>query len=206
MSVYCGIDEVPKGKKRGTLEECTAAGQLRYYGIKKIDAKKVAKTKAETKSTKKKQNDYVKKLKKMRIEMVRLRARHTTIKGRCDTTNGKKHPEKKAAYCKEAEELKKKHNDIFAESAKLKKKLAAIGGEFARPKTSKSKSNEKMGMITDKISFKMPKKSKSKSKSKKPKRATKSKSKSQKKSKSSKASASKKKKNTKSKSKKPKKK
>ena len=50
MSVYCGIDEVPKGKKRGTLEECTAAGQLRYYGIKKIDAKKVAKTKAETKS------------------------------------------------------------------------------------------------------------------------------------------------------------
>ena len=50
MSVYCGIDEVPKGKKRGTLEECTAAGQLRYYGIKKIDAKKVAKTKAETKT------------------------------------------------------------------------------------------------------------------------------------------------------------
>lgn len=34
---YCGMGDVPKGKKRGTAEYCLNKNQVRYYGIKKID-------------------------------------------------------------------------------------------------------------------------------------------------------------------------
>lgn len=35
--MYCGINKVPKGKKRGTAKECAKANQIRYYGIEQID-------------------------------------------------------------------------------------------------------------------------------------------------------------------------
>ena len=37
--IYCGIGKVPKGSKRGSMKECVESGQIRYYGIKKIDPK-----------------------------------------------------------------------------------------------------------------------------------------------------------------------
>src|SRR5438046_2750865 len=38
--VYCGVNtKVPKDHKRGTMRECAEKGQIRYYGIKKIDPK-----------------------------------------------------------------------------------------------------------------------------------------------------------------------
>lgn len=39
--VYCGMDPLKEGQKRGTLEECTKMKQVRYYGVKKIDPDKV---------------------------------------------------------------------------------------------------------------------------------------------------------------------
>lgn len=36
---YCGIGDVPKGSKRGSMKECVEMGQVRYYGIKMIDSK-----------------------------------------------------------------------------------------------------------------------------------------------------------------------
>lgn len=38
-NIYCGIDKVPKGSRRGTMKECAEKGQIRYYGIKKVDPK-----------------------------------------------------------------------------------------------------------------------------------------------------------------------
>jgi hypothetical protein len=35
---YCGIGEIPKGYRRGSMKECAERGQIRYYGIKKIDS------------------------------------------------------------------------------------------------------------------------------------------------------------------------
>ena len=32
---YCGIKKVPKGKHRGTMNECL--NQVRYYGLNKVD-------------------------------------------------------------------------------------------------------------------------------------------------------------------------
>jgi len=40
--IYCGIDDIPKGYRRGTMKECADKGQVRYYGIKQIDSRLVA--------------------------------------------------------------------------------------------------------------------------------------------------------------------
>ncbi len=34
---YCGYAKVPKGRVRGTLQQCKAMKQLRYYGIEQFD-------------------------------------------------------------------------------------------------------------------------------------------------------------------------
>jgi len=36
--VYCGIGNIPKKSRRGNMAECAEKGQIRYYGIKKIDS------------------------------------------------------------------------------------------------------------------------------------------------------------------------
>lgn len=35
---FCGIGNVPKGKKRGTAQQCYNAKQVRYYGVEAIDS------------------------------------------------------------------------------------------------------------------------------------------------------------------------
>ena len=35
--IYCGMCKVPKGHRLGTAKECLDKGQVRYYGIEKID-------------------------------------------------------------------------------------------------------------------------------------------------------------------------
>jgi len=37
--IYCGIGKVPTGLRRGTMKECATKGQIRYYGVKKIDGR-----------------------------------------------------------------------------------------------------------------------------------------------------------------------
>lgn len=38
-TVYCGICKLPKGKRQGTMKECAELGQVRYYGLHKMDPK-----------------------------------------------------------------------------------------------------------------------------------------------------------------------
>ena len=37
--INCGIGELKKGERRGTMKECADKGQVRYYGLKKIDSR-----------------------------------------------------------------------------------------------------------------------------------------------------------------------
>ena len=39
LKPYCGIKAVPKNKIRGTMDECYSKGEIRYYGLNKIDSK-----------------------------------------------------------------------------------------------------------------------------------------------------------------------
>lgn len=59
LGPYCGALKVPKGRKRGTDDECIAMKQLRYYGIVKADPNKksMAKVKDELEDAKFKLRD-----------------------------------------------------------------------------------------------------------------------------------------------------
>lgn len=35
--IYCGIKKVPKGKRLGTMQECTDLKKVNYWGLYKID-------------------------------------------------------------------------------------------------------------------------------------------------------------------------
>jgi hypothetical protein len=39
LKPYCGIKTVPKNKRRGTMDECYSRGEIRYFGLNKIDSK-----------------------------------------------------------------------------------------------------------------------------------------------------------------------
>lgn len=43
---YCGVNNVPKGKHRGSMKECAEKGEIRYYGIKKVDKRLIEGVKA----------------------------------------------------------------------------------------------------------------------------------------------------------------
>ena len=36
-NVHCGSAKLPKGKRHGTVVECAKKGQIRLYGLKKVD-------------------------------------------------------------------------------------------------------------------------------------------------------------------------
>lgn len=41
---YCGIKKkIPKGKHRGSMKECVKKGEVRYYGLHKVDQKILSK-------------------------------------------------------------------------------------------------------------------------------------------------------------------
>lgn len=35
--IYCGIEDTPQNKQRGTAKECLKKNQVRYWGVRKID-------------------------------------------------------------------------------------------------------------------------------------------------------------------------
>jgi len=51
QKIYCGIKNVPKGYKLGTMQECLEKNQVRYWGLNKIDPKLLESTKKSKKST-----------------------------------------------------------------------------------------------------------------------------------------------------------
>lgn len=44
--IYCGLGEVPNGSRLGTVKECLAKNQVRYYGIQKVSQATIDKLEA----------------------------------------------------------------------------------------------------------------------------------------------------------------
>jgi len=45
-NIYCGVDDVPNGKRRGSMKECLEKQQVRYWGVKKVDSRLLENKKA----------------------------------------------------------------------------------------------------------------------------------------------------------------
>jgi hypothetical protein len=161
-NIFCGIGKMPKGQKRGNMRECAEKGQIRYYGIKKIDPKtlELAKSKDVLPETRE----------KLILKMVSLRGTIKRNKGRCEES---KDGNAKDEYCKI---WKKAEDDL----EKVLKRLKKIEGEREQMKQKESKKSKSKSKSKSKTKSKKNKTVKSKSKSKS-KSKTKSKSKGKKK-------------------------
>ena len=101
--INCGIHKLKKGERRGTMKECAEKGQVRYYGLKKIDSRvldnvKNSKTKDNSrKAIVKKMINYKTKIKNYKSKIV-----------------NEKNKDKK-------EKLKNKTRDLMKEYQKYKK-------------------------------------------------------------------------------------
>jgi hypothetical protein len=104
--IYCGVKNVPKGKKRGTMKQCASKGEVRYYGLKRIDPKLL-----EHAQSKKGKMGSKKDLEK-RMIILRVRLRKTKTK-----YAEEKNQKKKQEIKKEYEKMAKEFNQI---SAKLR--------------------------------------------------------------------------------------
>ncbi len=128
--VYCGVDKVPKGKKRGTMKDCAIAGQIRYYGLKKIDSRLV---------------EHAKSAKRGSAKLNTLIEQKAAIKGKINfitkSFKAEKDPAKKKQlneqYKKLVVELKKLNAEI------IKLTPARITSRKTRKGSKRRKSNKK---------------------------------------------------------------
>lgn len=73
--VYCGINEPKSKQRRGSMRECAERGQIRYFGLKKIDDRAMKTYGLRTEKGKQKHmDDTLKKLGSYRGKRYRLRA------------------------------------------------------------------------------------------------------------------------------------
>ena len=178
--IYCGIGNVPKKSKRGTMKECVDSGQIRYYGIKKVDPRLVehmlhAKSKQTT-------------LRQLQGKKIRLMAR---IKKLIAQIKKETNIKKKDKMKDEVRKIAKEHDTYVRQIDKLNrqakkpkrksKKTSKKTSKKRSKKTSKKKTSKKTSK--KKISKKKSKKKISKKKSKKKISKKKSKKKTKKKSK-----------------------
>jgi hypothetical protein len=132
-AIFCGIGKMPKKSRRGTMRECAEKGQIRYYGIKKVDAKTIEH--AKNKNT----------VPETREALIRMAA---SLKGlirrnktRCETT---KNEDEKDNYCKIWKNAEKKLQVVIVKYNKLMAKRAKETEHHkAQAKTKKNKKSKK---------------------------------------------------------------
>jgi len=96
---FCGVGNIPKGYKKGSMKECVKKGQVRLYGLYKIDPKLLEQDNTEKKAKVKyyTKNELFLKLSKINGTIIRLQK----------TINGSKNKEEVEKAKKELSELKK---------------------------------------------------------------------------------------------------
>lgn len=116
MKKYCGIGDPPKNHKRGSMVDCAKSGQIRYYGIKKIDKKTLEGAKLERKS--------VGSRKEAVLKMAKIRGKMDAVIKKAKTKNL-------------TDAQKKTLRDQYQE---LKKQIEIAGAEFRKIENSRKKS------------------------------------------------------------------
>lgn len=164
--IYCGSKkDVPKNKKRGSMKQCAELGEIRYYGIKKIDQKLV-----DAMEESKKQNSSMKsklesKKRKLEGAYVGIVGKMTKLKSKIDAEKDKR---EKVLLQKEFDALGIKKAEIKMELALLPKQQSALNKKSKSSRMSRPvKAIKKKTKTQSKTKSKAKSKSKSKSKSKK---------------------------------------
>lgn len=130
--IFCGVGNVPKKKKRGSMKQCAEAGQVRYYGIKKVDQKLIDEVAKNKKRSKKIENFS-------EIDTLKIKIAQTSgkIKKLEHMIKGAKKDESKK------KKLEKELDDIKDEYAKYKAKIKKLGSKKAQSRQSSKKKSKK---------------------------------------------------------------
>jgi hypothetical protein len=104
--IYCGIGEVPKNMKKGTMKECMEMGQVRLYGLYKIDSKIVSKKSKPSAKEKKMTKNEVK------VLVFKFKGRITRIEEELKEATGKDKTQLEKDL-KEAQKEKERYIMIF---------------------------------------------------------------------------------------------
>ncbi len=114
LEPYCGIkDPLPKNKRLGTMDECYTVGEVRYYGLNKIDSRIIEnKKKKDLISTL--ETDYTMLLLKAKKNLIQIKALKKKIEDLKDEDEIKK-------INKKIDTLKDENSIIKEKLEKLKK-------------------------------------------------------------------------------------
>ena len=114
--IYCGSKDIPKGKgiEKGSMKECAKKGQVRMYGLFKVDPV-IAKPRQPT-STEKKMTKV-----DVRALLVKLKARFERLKEEIsDEENNKNDKKKIKELKKDMEDTKKNYSNTVLLFKKMK--------------------------------------------------------------------------------------
>lgn len=139
--IFCGIGNVPKGKKLGNMKECVELGQTRYYGLKKID-KRLIDNYLEGKKKKSSKNVKLQdQINKLKLEYVSYCGKKKRLEGKFKAEKNKDEKEK---ITKDIDSINKKLNKLKDDMKKLEnKKGSTQSRQLPRKKLSRKKPSKK---------------------------------------------------------------
>jgi len=109
--IYCGIGKIPKRQRRGNMKECAEKGQVRYYGIKKIDTK--------TLEASKNKDSIPETREKLILEISRQKGTVNRFKGRYEKAPKSIDQQTKDEYYKKWQDAEKKLKLLIPKFKKL---------------------------------------------------------------------------------------
>jgi hypothetical protein len=149
---YCGIGDVPKGQKRGSMKECAEKGQIRYYGEKKIDP--ITMKLVEEKKMSKK-GDFEKQMSNLKIKISGLIGQRDNIKKRIAKEDNKKEKSKLQTELDNVEhDIEKSKNklNLIKKTSDVKKNLSRTISKKSSKKSSKKPSKKPSKKSSKKLS------------------------------------------------------
>ncbi len=115
--IYCGIKKMRKGSRRGSMRECAEKGEVRYYGVKKIDSKILEIAKAPSKA-----RNELNTVEKVRMKIIQTKGKMRKVINDMELKKNKEDSKKMKELKKDMDELKKEEEKYKKMLQDLKKK------------------------------------------------------------------------------------
>ena len=135
-NVFCGIGKLPKGKKLGSMKDCVEHGQVRYYGLKKIDERLIeSMSKKGSKKLNSSSTDLKTQIQKLTIDLISIRGKIKNIEKKIIK---EKDDKKKKQLEKDIKTLSEKSKKIRSDIDKLEKQHTSKQKRLTKRLTKKS--------------------------------------------------------------------
>ena len=139
-NAFCGIGQIPKGKKRGSMKECAELGQIRYYGLKKIDQRLVDNALSNKKLKGSNTNKLEEKSQELMLELATIGGKIKKLSGQIQAEKNKSEKEK---LNKDLDKYKKRQEKLRQEFQKVKNEKEKKGSKGQKRPSGNKRSSKK---------------------------------------------------------------